>query len=185
MESGAAEKGFGALTPQIRVLRLGLLNHAMVVGMIWEPARGGKLPWGGVFRSCIRICARRTGGEREFAMKMDILEPRGEAIAEGSKRRSGRAGMDMDCEDAPGRWRAGRGVRFRDLRTVVMRYNTRPEPAIPHWDGRDLSCRVWLTPRQGAKNSARATQERRWRSLDGSARTVEGLRRMRMSLVPE
>ncbi len=69
---------------------------------------------------------------------------------------------------------------------MVMTDNKRAQVAIPHQDRRNLSCLAWFSSPRGTtcNTSLRREMKQVRRISHGSARAIEGLRRMRLSLVP-
>ena len=74
---------------------------------------------------------------------------------------------------------------FQDLRTMGPMSNKRAKTVIPQQDRRILSCLAWLSiPREITEithNQRERTQL--WRQSHGSARAIENLRGVRLSLV--
>ena len=68
---------------------------------------------------------------------------------------------------------------------MVMTDNKRAQVVIPHQDRRNLSCFTWFSSPRGTTCNKNFRREMKltWRISHGSARTVESLRRVRLSLV--
>jgi hypothetical protein len=82
--------------------------------------------------------------------------------------------------------KAGQYGKFQDLRAMGLIDNKRAETVIPQQDERILSCIAWFsTPRKSIeiKNIGRERTQQRWRNNHGSARAIENLRGVRLSLV--
>jgi len=68
---------------------------------------------------------------------------------------------------------------------MVMTDNKRAQVAIPHQDRRNLSCLAWFSSPRGTTCNTNFRREMKqiWRISHGSARSIESLRRVRLSLV--
>jgi hypothetical protein len=69
---------------------------------------------------------------------------------------------------------------------MVMTDNKRAQVAIPYQDRRNLSCLAWFSSPRGTTCNTNFRREMRQirRMSHGSARSIEGLRKLRLSLVP-
>ena len=69
---------------------------------------------------------------------------------------------------------------------MVMTDNKRAQVAIPHQDRRNLSCLAWFSSPRGTTCNTNFRREMKLirRISHGSARAIEGLRRMWLPLVP-
>jgi hypothetical protein len=69
---------------------------------------------------------------------------------------------------------------------MSMTKNERTQAAIPHQDMRNLSCRARFSSPRGTavENKSRRELARIRRISHGNARAIEGLRGVRLSLVP-
>ena len=160
MKSADAETHWRRLTQENPISRLALLNLDWLVG---------------IFRETFHCRKAETGG---FLPSSAVNEQLPEGF--GPIRLSHTA--HRRSAEAP---RSGRSSEFRDLRAMSMTKNEGAQAAIPHQGIRNLSCRAWFSSPRGTtmtnKNRREKTRTRRF--SHGIARTVEGLRGMRLSLV--
>src|SRR5208283_2289688 len=79
-----------------------------------------------------------------------------------------------------------RGEKLQDLRAVVMtKRNKRAQATIPHQVRRNLSCSAWFSSPRRTTCFIELRRERIQRRIShGIARSVEGLRKLRLPLVP-
>ena len=77
-------------------------------------------------------------------------------------------------------------INSRICAPMVMTENKRAKAAIPHQDTRNLSCPPWFSSPRGTtcKTDFRREKKDMRRISHGSARDFEGLRGVRLSLVP-
>ena len=74
---------------------------------------------------------------------------------------------------------------FQDLRAIDMTTHEGAQAAIPHQGHRNLSGRAWFSSPRGkaTTKTLRRAKKRSWRIRHGTARAIEGLRGVRLSLV--
>ena len=163
MQRAAPEKRLGRLTQRIHVSRLALLNPVMVCGNL---LRNVSLP------------IQRNGRcSALFGPSMNKT-PELRTVAAYPHAASGRyaetSGADQTGE-------------FQNLRAMSMTTNERSRPAIPHQGARNLSSRAWISLPRGrtATNESRRELAGRRRTRHGIARAIEGLRGVRLPLVPD
>ncbi len=157
------ENAGGVLTERKQTPRLGLLNHS--IGL-WESfgkrsivaslSGGGGVP----LAAAIEHLPAETCSNR-------VCHSRAKAPLEG---RRGQASREYSRICAP----------------MVMTENKRAQAAIPHQDNRNLSCLAWFSSPRGTTSNTKFRREMKpiWRISHGSARSIEGLRGVRLSLVP-
>ncbi len=81
---------------------------------------------------------------------------------------------------------ASQSNKFQDLRAMVMTENKRAQAAIPHQDRRNLSCLAWFSSPRRITITTKFRREMKHirRISHGSARSIENLRGVWLSLVP-
>lgn len=101
--------------------------------------------------------------------------------------RCNRTGFSYSHPNATAKGVADKPVaKFQDLRAVVMTKNERAQAAIPHQDTRNLSCLAWFSSPRGTTCVTQLCREMKpiRRISHGNARSIEGLRELRLPLVP-